>query len=67
MAKFARHAPKYQIRAFWKEVGKQYAGLIGKENKWLSTAGLGVPWLHVRVDSAPKYYRHADFKKIYKQ
>ncbi len=25
---------------------------------WLSTHGLGVPWLHVRLDSRPKYYAH---------
>jgi len=25
---------------------------------WLSTAGLGVSWLHVRLDTRPKYYRH---------
>ncbi|MGI9175867.1 MAG: DUF6940 family protein [Rhodothermales bacterium] len=23
---------------------------------WLSTAGGGVSWLHVRLDSRPKYY-----------
>jgi hypothetical protein len=22
---------------------------------WLSTAGAGVPWLHVRLDDRPKY------------
>ena len=25
---------------------------------WVSTAGLGVSWLHVRLDARPKYYRH---------
>ena len=25
---------------------------------WLSTAGMGVSWLHLRLDSRPKNYRH---------
>jgi hypothetical protein len=29
---------------------------------WLSTSGLGVPWLHVRVDSDPKYYQHRPYR-----
>jgi len=29
---------------------------------WISTAGMGVNWLHVRLDSRPKYYRHAPYK-----
>ena len=30
---------------------------------WTSTSGLGVYWLHVRLDSRPKYYQHQPFKK----
>ncbi len=29
---------------------------------WVSTAGLGVPWLHVRLDSRPKYYQHEPYR-----
>lgn len=29
---------------------------------WLNTAGAGVPWLHLRLDRAPKYYRHAPYR-----
>jgi hypothetical protein len=29
---------------------------------WLSTAGLGVHWLHVRIDTQPKYYQHEPYK-----
>ena len=28
---------------------------------WLSTAGMGVSWLHVRLDSQPKYYGFAAY------
>ena len=30
--------------------------------RWLSTSGLGVPWLHVRLDPRPKYYRHGPYR-----
>jgi uncharacterized protein DUF6940 len=29
---------------------------------WVSTAGMGVPWLHVRLDTRPTYYRHAAYR-----
>jgi hypothetical protein len=28
---------------------------------WLSTSGLGVAWLHIRLDSTPKYYQHQPY------
>lgn len=29
---------------------------------WLSTHGLGVSWLHVRLDARPKYYTHRPYR-----
>ena len=26
---------------------------------WLSTLGLGVAWVHIRLDRTPKYYQYA--------
>ena len=43
----------------WVAVGKaMLARVSAKTGKpvWLSTAGGGVPWLHVRLDDRPKYY-----------
>ncbi|HEX3663973.1 MAG TPA: hypothetical protein VHU23_01910 [Rhizomicrobium sp.] len=28
---------------------------------WISTSGLGVGWLHIRLDSVPKYYQHRPY------
>jgi hypothetical protein len=28
---------------------------------WLSTAGMGVAWLHIRLDERPKYYSHKPY------
>jgi hypothetical protein len=31
---------------------------------WLSTAGMGVPWLHVRLDDRPKDYGHRPYRNL---
>ena len=31
---------------------------------WMSTEGSGVPWLHVRLDSRPKYYKHHEYTDV---
>jgi hypothetical protein len=60
LAAFLRTAPDPAADALWRSV----ADAVGRARRaddrprWLSTAGLGVSWLHVRVDTAPKYYRH---------
>lgn len=64
LMKFIRLAPQVQLLEFWKKVGEEYSKQIGEKPKWLSTAGLGVYWLHVRIDSRPKYYRHDEYKQI---
>jgi len=58
LAAFARYAERNQQHEFWSLVGKQALNMIEgrKEPLWLSTSGLGVYWLHVRLDSRPKYY-----------
>ncbi|MCE7996859.1 MAG: hypothetical protein HEP71_33165 [Roseivirga sp.] len=64
IAGFVRNAPDEQIKAFWQLVGQEFEKSIGPENKWLSTAGFGVSWLHVRIDQRPKYYRHKAYKFV---
>lgn len=63
LASFTRQAPSSQIDAFWQAVGKSYISNIGNVPKWLSTSGLGVHWLHVRIDSRPKYYQYSEYRK----
>ena len=64
LAAFLRIASKEQIHEFWKEVGRTYEGDLGDRPKWLSTSGLGVYWLHVRVDSRPKYYTYPPYRQF---
>lgn len=65
LASFSRTAPLEQQHHLWMTVAEQAENIIrnkGNAGTWLSTSGLGVPWLHVRLDSIPKYYHHQDYK-----
>ncbi len=61
---FVRHAPPQQQRAMWKAVGEAVAARISDKPVWLSTAGAGVAWLHVRLDDRPKYYGHRPYRTL---
>jgi len=56
IAAFVRGAPEEQRHALWKAVAQAMEHRLGEQPVWLSTAGGAVPWLHVRLDSRPKYY-----------
>ena len=62
IAGFVRHAPMAQQLRLWKTVGETLHGLLGDAPLWLSTAGGGVPWLHLRIDSRPKYYVFDEYR-----
>ena len=62
LAKFVRNAPPNQLIEFWKNVGTECKEILRTNPIWLSTAGLGVSWLHLRIDSRPKYYRYKPYK-----
>jgi hypothetical protein len=63
LAAFARLAPNEQRHALWQLVGETMARRIGPQPVWLSTAGAGVSWLHVRLDNRPKYYGFGPYKR----
>lgn len=62
IAGFVKHAPVEQQLLLWKTVGETMLGLLGGSPLWLNTAGGGVPWLHVRIDSRPKYYVFDEYR-----
>lgn len=62
LAAFLRGAPKPQTEALWKAAAKAVRENVGANPRWLSSAGLGVAWLHLRLDTSPKYYRFAPYK-----
>ncbi|MDZ7694044.1 MAG: hypothetical protein U5K69_23475 [Balneolaceae bacterium] len=61
---FVRKAPREQIDQFWKVTATQMQQHIGSDPRWLSTSGLGVFWLHARIDSRPKYYQTDEYKRL---
>ncbi|HEY2586526.1 MAG TPA: hypothetical protein VGI81_12245 [Tepidisphaeraceae bacterium] len=63
LASFVRHAPVAQKHELWRVVGAAMEARIGTRPVWLSTAGMGVPWLHVRLDDQPKYYGYAPYAR----
>jgi hypothetical protein len=62
LAAFLRTAPIAQQLGLWRHIGQQMAALTTQQPRWLSTAGGGVAWLHVRIDPRPKYYGYAPYK-----
>ena len=58
-----------QIHNFWIQVAKTFEEQIQKRREdspiWLSTCGTGVYWLHVRLDSRPKYYSFQEYRKFH--
>ncbi len=61
--KFLRHAEYEQVLALFNRIGSVIMPEIAnKQCVWLNTAGLGVIWLHVRMDTKPKYYKSQDYK-----
>jgi hypothetical protein len=63
LAAFVRLAPESQQHVLWRSVGEAMARRIGGRPVWLSTAGAGVSWLHVRLDDRPKYYGHGPYRQ----
>lgn len=61
LAAFIRSAKDVQIHALWRYVGKTLESIVTDSPIWLNTAGGGVAWLHVRLDSRPKYYTYMPY------
>lgn len=62
LASFTRRAAVDQQLALWSTLSQQIELLIGDKPLWVSTSGLGVYWLHIRLDQRPKYYQHIPYK-----
>ncbi len=63
LAAFIRQAPEPQKHALWEAIGTAMQRRLGTEPVWLSTAGAGVSWLHVRLDDRPKYYGYRPYRE----
>lgn len=62
---FLRTAPAELQHEFWATIGHETAAAIDADSQFqfLSTHGLGVLWLHVRLEERPKYYHHRPYRE----
>lgn len=64
LASFVRQAPARQKSKLWEVVAHAMKRRLQcADPVWLSTAGGGVPWLHIRLDDRPKYYRYQPYSE----
>ncbi len=64
LASFLRQAPASQQHLLWQTVGYELETRLDRQPIWVSTSGLGVFWLHIRLDSVPKYYCFQGYKSF---
>jgi len=62
LAVFLRDAPAAAVVQLWQQVAVAITSALNDQPLWVSTCGLGVYWLHVRLDSFPKYYRYTPYQ-----
>lgn len=62
LGSFLRSAPEEQICAIWRALFDTVTEMLSDSPIWISTSGLGIAWLHFRLDSVPKYYNHAPYR-----
>ena len=60
-AAFLRNADKDQVHSLWRVTADTVLDYVSDKPTWISTAGGGVFWLHLRLDSRPKYYQHRPY------
>ena len=63
---FLRKVPALQIEALWQIIASRVLEMVSDRPIWLSTAGGGVAWLHIQIDSPPKYYGDAPYRSTQK-
>jgi hypothetical protein len=66
ISKFTENASEEQQQELWAEVADKLAEELDKNPnnpRWLNTQGLGVHYLHVRIDQRPKYYNCGEYKE----
>ena len=63
LATFLQNAPQSQKEALLRTLGEAVLAVAAERPLWISTSGLGVYWLHIRLDSRPKYYTHIPYRE----
>ena len=62
VSSFIRNAPEHQKHNLFTTLAGSLRKRIHDRPTWVSTSGLGVYWLHIRLDSNPKYYSYQEYR-----
>lgn len=62
-ATFIRQAPEDQKHDLFMLLAASLRHSIRNQPLWVSTSGLGVYWLHIRLDTRPKYYTYQAYRR----
>ena len=65
-ASFIRNAPEDQKHDLFITLANSWRKRISNNPIWVSTSGLGVYWLHIRLDNRPKYYSYQPYRQYLK-
>ncbi len=64
MKEFTANSSLEQWEEFWQKVGEEMGKSLFKADgatRWLSTSGLNVHYLHVRINNSPKHYVYEEY------
>ena len=64
LAAFLRHSPVNQQHSLLQLVAAVMQRRLNSKPIWLSSAGGGVAWLHLRLDDRPKYYGFEPYRHV---
>lgn len=62
LAAFVRGASPSENQVLWSSVADALDRELDDRQLWVSTSGLGVYWVHIRLDRRPKYYTHPPYR-----
>lgn len=63
LASFVRSAEREQAHELLRSMAVEVERTLDDRPLWLSTSGLGVFYLHIRLDRRPKYYTYAPYRE----
>ena len=63
LSSFVRRASESQKHNLFTTLAGALRNSINDRPTWVSTSGLGVYWLHIRLDSSPKYYSYQGYRR----
>lgn len=64
LATFLRGAPEPQRHELFITLAREISKNLSDKPLWVSTSGLGVFWIHLRLDSWPKYYNFLPYRNM---